>query len=58
MKENIKFSYVTKDGEEHPINVSGVCTILDATMEIISSILNGDLHVDPADIIQIIDTEG
>ena len=56
--QNIRFAYVTKDGEEHPVNVSGVCNIIDATFEIASSILNGDLKVDPNDIVEIRDIYG
>lgn len=55
---NIVFAYVTKDGVEHPVNVAGVCTVLDAAMEIVSSILNGDLKIDPADIVAIKDIPG
>ena len=56
--ENIVFAFVTKDGEEHPVNVAGVCTVLDAAFEIASSILNGDLKIDPADIVAIKDIPG
>ena len=58
MEENIRFAYVTKDGRTHEINVAGVNTILDAAFELASSILNGDLNVNPADIISIEDIEG
>lgn len=56
--ENIQFSFVTRDGQEHPVNIAGVNTVLDAAFEIASSILNGDLNVNPADIICIKDIEG
>lgn len=55
MKENIKFAYVTKDGAVHPSNISGVCNVIDAAFELASSIMHGDLMVDPDDIIKIID---
>ena len=58
MEENIRFVYVTKDGTPHPVNIAGVCSILDAAFEIASSILNGDLTVDPADIVRIEDIPG
>ena len=58
MEQNIQFAFVTKDGQEHAINVAGVCTILDAAFEIASSILNGDLKVDPSDIVKIVDIPG
>lgn len=56
--DNIKFEFVTRDGECHPVNIAGVCTILDAAFEIASSILNGDIKIDPADIVQINDIAG
>ena len=58
MNENIQYAFVTKDGKPHGINISGVCTILDAAFEIASSILNGDLDIDPADIVRIEDIPG
>ena len=58
MEENILFAYVTKDGVEHPVNIAGVRTILDAAFEIASSIMNGDLDIDPKDIVKIIDLPG
>ena len=58
MKENIRFVFVTRDGQVHPINVSGVCTIFDAVAELQSSIMNGDMKIYPQDIIKIIDTPG
>jgi hypothetical protein len=54
--ENVQFAYVTRDGAVHPINVDGVQDILDAADEIGQSIKNGDLKIDPKDIIKIIDT--
>lgn len=56
--ENVQFAYVTRDGAVHPINVDGVQDILDAADEIGQSIKNGDLKIDPKDIIKIIDTPG
>lgn len=58
MEENIQFAYVTKDGKEHPVNIAGVNSILDAAFELASSILNGDLELDPRDIVKIIDIPG
>lgn len=58
MEQNIQFAFVTKDGVEHPVNIAGVCNILDAAFEIASSILNGDLDVAPQDIVKIIDIPG
>ena len=58
MEENIKFMYITSDGVKHPVNIAGVNTVLDAAFEIASSILNGDLDVDPEDIIAICDIDG
>lgn len=58
MEENIQFAFVTRDGVEHPVNIAGVCSILDAAFEIASSILNGDLQIDPQDIVKIIDIPG
>ena len=58
MEENIRFMFKTKDGLEHKINVSGACTLTDAVFELVSSILNGDLKVNPKDIVAYIDIEG
>ena len=58
MEENITFEFVTRDGVCHPVNISGVCNILDASWEIASSIMNGDLDVDPDDIVEIRDIAG
>ena len=58
MGENIRFTFETKDGKVHPVNIEGVCSILDAAFEIASSILNGDLNIDPEDIVQITDVPG
>ena len=58
MEQNIQFAFVTKDGVVHPVNIAGVCNILDAAFEIASSILNGDLDVAPQDIVKIIDIPG
>lgn len=58
MDENIRFTFVTKDGTVHPINVAGVNTLLDAAMELISSILNGDTDIKAEDIVQITDIPG
>ena len=55
MEENVVFAYVTRDGVEHTINVAGVCNVLDAAFELASSILNGDLKVDPNEIVAIKD---
>jgi len=56
--ENIRFAYVTKDGEEHKINVAGVRNVLDAAFELASSILNGDLELNPSEIVEIKDIPG
>lgn len=56
--ENIRFTFTTKDGTIHPVNIDGVCSILDAAFEIASSILNGDLGIAPEDIVQITDVPG
>ena len=58
MEENIRFAYVTRDGKVHPVNIAGVCSILDAAFEIASSILNGDLKIDPQEIVRIEDIPG
>jgi hypothetical protein len=58
MEQNIRFVYVTRDGVEHPVNIAGVNSILDAAFEIASSIMNGDLRIDPRDIVKIIDIPG
>ena len=58
MGENIRFTFETKDGKVHPVNIDGVCSILDAAAEIASSILNGDLNIEPEDIVQITDVPG
>ena len=58
MEQNLQFAFVTKDGVEHPVNIAGVCNILDAAFEIASSILNGDLDVAPQDIVKIVDIPG
>lgn len=58
MGENIQFTFETRDGKVHPVNIDGVCTILDAAFEIASSILNGDLEINPEDIVQITDVPG
>ena len=55
---NMQFMYVTKDGEEHPVNISGVCNVIDAAFEIASSIMHGDLDVNPDDIVEIRDIAG
>lgn len=56
--ENIRFTFTMKDGTVHSVNIDGVCSILDAAFEIASSILNGDLNIDPEDIVQITDVPG
>ena len=56
--ENTRFEFVTKDGKKHPVNVAGVTNILQAAFEIASSIMDGDLEIRPADIVQITDTPG
>ena len=58
MEKNVVFAYVTRDGVEHTINVAGVCNVLDAAFELASSILNGDLKVDPNEIVAIKDLPG
>lgn len=58
MDQNIQFAFITKDGVKHPVNIAGVTSVLDAAFEIASSILNGDLKIDPKDIVQIIDIPG
>ena len=58
MKENIQFMYVTRDGAEHPCNVSGVQTIFDAADELRQSIVNGDLDISLKDVIKIVDIPG
>ncbi len=58
MQENIRFVFVTRDGAEHPVNIAGVSSILDAAFEIASGIMNGDLRIDPKDIVKIIDIPG
>ena len=55
MEENICFAYETKDGTVHKLNIDGVRNVLDAAFEIASSILHGDLQVDPDDIVKILD---
>ena len=57
-EQNVQFLFVTKDGTPHQINVAGVNSILDAAFEIASSILNGDLKIDPKDIVRIEDIPG
>ena len=47
-----------KDGTEYHVNIAGVNNILDAAFEIASSILNGDLDINPADIVRIEDIPG
>ena len=56
--ENIQFMYITKDGVHHPCNIAGACNVIDAAFELASSILNGDLEIDPNEIVGIIDKEG
>jgi hypothetical protein len=58
VKENIRFAYVLKDGTVVPIQVSGVCNVIDAVFELASSIMHGDLDVDPDNIIKIVDIPG
>jgi len=58
MEENIQFAYVTKDGVEHQINVDGVRNIFDAVFELTSSIMHGDLDINPDDIVKIVDIPG
>ena len=58
MEENIRFAFKTRDGIIHPVNIDGVCTIIDAVFETASSILNGDLKIDPKDIVAFIDVPG
>ena len=58
MDENIRFTFTTKDGTVHPVNIAGVCNVLDAAFEIASSILNGDLGIEPEEIVQITDVPG
>lgn len=56
--ENIRFTFTTKDGTVHPVNIAGVRNVLDAAFEIASSILNGDLGIEPEEIVQITDVPG
>ena len=58
MGANIQFKYVMKDGTEYHVNIAGVNNLLDAAFEIASSILNGDLDINPADIVRIEDIPG
>ena len=58
MQQNIRFVFVTRDGVEHSVNIAGVNSILDAAFEIASSILNGDIRIDPKDIVKIFDIPG
>lgn len=58
MEKNVVFAFVTRDGVEHPINVNGVCNVLDAAFELASSIMHGDLKINPDDIVKIIDITG
>lgn len=55
--DNIKFAFVLKDGTECPINVEST-TIFQAAFEILESIALGDLKIDPADVVKIIDIPG
>ena len=58
MEENIRFAYMTKDQQLHEMNVSGCCTLIDAVLELVQSMLNGDSDVKPEDIIQLTDIKG
>lgn len=56
--ENIKYAFETSDGAVHEINVSGARNLIDAVFELASSIMHGDLSVDPDEIVKFIDIAG
>ena len=58
MDQNIQFAYVLKDGTVVPVNVAGVRNVIDAAFEIASSIMHGDLAIDPDSIVKIVDIPG
>ena len=56
--ENIQFAYVTKDGVTHRFNTRGAINVFDAAHELSSSIMHGDIKVDPDTIVAIVDIPG
>lgn len=58
MNENIQYAYVTKDGAVHPINIAGVNNIIGAALELAQSFVDGDMDIEPGDIVKIIDIPG
>lgn len=59
MEENIRFTFTTRDGTVHPINVSGVNNLIGAALELAQSFIDGDMSdINPDDIVQITDVPG
>lgn len=58
MKENIQYAYITADGVQHPFNAQGAANVFDATFELASSIMHGDIKIDPDTIVAIMDIPG
>lgn len=59
MKENIRFTFTTRDGTVYPINVSGVNNLIGAALELAQSFIDGDMSdINPDDIVQITDVPG
>ena len=58
MEENIRFVCVMKDGTVYPLNIAGVRNVVDATFELASSIMHGDMQIDPDEIQRIEDVPG
>ena len=58
MEENIRYIFKTKDGEKHEISVSGAANLMDAVLEVASSIMHGELDVNVDDIVAFMDIPG
>ena len=59
MGENIRFTFVTKDGTVHRMNVSGVNNLIGAVLEVAQSFIDGAMgDIKPDDIVQFTDIPG
>ena len=56
--ENIQYAFITKDGVQHPFNAQGAANVFDATFELASSIMHGDITVEPDNVVAIMDIPG
>ncbi len=46
MDENIRYAFITKDGEKHRINVDRAANLTEAIFEIVASLMRGGVEVD------------